>query len=262
MSGLIRGKNMNTDKLRQIYIDNITMESEPFIQLPKSIELSKLSKEQAIFLNQQRRQQKKFDFFLNTFDFLNDSQIRGDYFEFGCHRARTFRMALTAAAFYKIVNINFFAFDSFEGLPPRENSLIEQWKEGALSTSEDDFKRMVGELGLYRDSITTIKGFYDESLSKITKEKLNSAKACFINIDCDYYESAVSVFSFIEPYLQHGTVIYLDDVFAGFKKEAKGGVRAAFNEFKQKSSFDFIQHLSIGWWGQSFITSERTDNIS
>ena len=66
-----------------------------------------------------------------------------------------------------------------------------------------------------------------------------------INVDCDYYESAVSVFNFIEPFIQHGTVIYLDDVFAGFTENSNGGVYKAFQEFKIKSNFNHISHMKL-----------------
>jgi hypothetical protein len=69
------------------------------------------------------------------------------------------------------------------------------------------------------------------------------------------YNSAKDVFKFIENYIQHGTIIYLDDVFAGFKENSDGGVKKAFEEFKTSSRYKYTNHLNVGWWGQSFVAS-------
>jgi hypothetical protein len=98
------------------------------------------------------------------------------------------------------------------------------------------------------------EGFYNELLNKEFQTQLMqiSPSAAFINIDCDFYESAVDVFNFIEPFLQHGSIIYIDDFFGGFKLNSNGGVKQAFNEFRMASNFDFIEHMNCGWWGKSF----------
>ena len=43
--------------------------------------------------------------------FLSGNRINGDYFEFGCHRCRTFRMALTEARRHNLREMKFLAFD-------------------------------------------------------------------------------------------------------------------------------------------------------
>jgi hypothetical protein len=154
--------------------------------------------------------------------------------------------------------ISFHAFDSFEGMPKTENNVLYHWRPGALCTSLDQFKEITGEHGLYLEDIHTHKGFYEDSLNQELSLKLQEkgTRASFINIDCDLYESAVQVFKFIEPFLIHGTVIYLDDAFAGFKADSSGGVLEAWNRFSAKSKFRFLENSSIGWWGKSFIASE------
>jgi hypothetical protein len=74
-----------------------------------------------------------------------------------------------------------------------------------------------------------------------------------INVDCDLYESAVPVFNFIEPLLQEGTVIYIDDLFAGYKGSPNKGVALAFLEWQKESRWRIVRHLDIGWWGRSYI---------
>jgi len=74
-----------------------------------------------------------------------------------------------------------------------------------------------------------------------------------VNIDCDLYESAVPVFNFIEPLLQEGTVIYMDDMFAGYKGSPKKGVAKAFLEWQERSRWKIVRHMDISWWGRSYI---------
>lgn len=224
---------------------------EPWVKLEDGISLHDWSRSDEIAYNQEMRQEEKHRFFRFTFDFLTDNRIAGEYWEFGCHRARTFRMALTEARRHNLHSMRFVAFDSFEGLPePKGEQVIEIWKKGALSTSEQEFKDLVGEHGIYTANVETVRGFYSDSLSGFVP----AWKPALINVDCDLYESAQDVFTFIEPHLQEGTVIYLDDLFSGYKGQMKG-VRKAFAEYQKTSRWTFVEHMQIGWWGRSYITS-------
>ncbi|HUA56667.1 MAG TPA: hypothetical protein VMB81_31080, partial [Candidatus Sulfotelmatobacter sp.] len=89
---------------------------EPWVELADGSALAGWSKDDEIAWNQANRQTEKYRFFVNTFDFLTDNRVRGDYHEYGCHRCRTFRMALTEARRHNVEAMKFFAFDSFEGL--------------------------------------------------------------------------------------------------------------------------------------------------
>ena len=251
--------NEKSNKLIDYLLEIEGNENEPYVNIPNSTHVMDHSKSLEIKINQQRRQKEKFNFFLNTFDFLNDSQIEGDYYEFGVHKARTFRMALSCAKFYNIQKISFHAFDSFEGLPDIGKKIIKQWTPNSLTTSIDTFKKLVSSHGLYKNNFYCYKGFYKNVLTSELSDNIlkQHRKACLVNVDCDYYESAVSVFNFIEPFIQHGTVIYLDDVFSGFTENSNGGVYSAFQDFKRKSNFNYISHLNIGWWGKSFIASKK-----
>lgn len=229
---------------------------EPWVALADGCELAEWNRNDEIAYNQVNRQTEKALFFRRTFDFLTDNRVVGDYYEFGCHRCRTFRMALSEARRHNLVNMKFLAFDSFEGLPePTSDTSVEIWKRGALTTSEQDFMRMIREHGIYADNVRTIKGFYDASLTGLLqKEILDSGrKAMLVNVDCDLYESAAPVFRFIDPLLQEGTVIYIDDLFAGYKGSPHKGVARAFLEYQKNTRWKFVRHLDIGWWGRSYI---------
>lgn len=233
------------------------LDHEPWVRLADGDALSDWDHEDEVTYNQQNRQMEKVRFFIKSFDYLNDNRIIGGYHEFGCHRARTFRMALTEARRHNVERMKFFAYDSFEGLPSAtSHPAHEVWrKPGALSTSLDEFLGIINKHGLYTNRIVTTKGFYQDTLNKDLRKKWldEEDKIALVCIDCDLYESAVPVFDFIEPLLQEGAVVYIDDLFVGYRGSPAKGVARAFLEFQERSRFSFIRHLDVGWWGRSYI---------
>ena len=228
---------------------------EPYVKLLNGNDFDLLSDEDLIVINQNNRQSIKSNFYRLAFDFIKDSGIRGDYLEFGVHKARTFRMALSQARMQKLSEMNFWAFDSFEGLPQSNTHNHERWVKGALSTSEDNFLNIIKTFNIFVDKVKCVKGFYSEVLTKSFTEnfqQLNN-KAAFVAVACDLYQTAVPVFEFIEYVIQPGTVIYIDDFFVGHKGDTSKGVAKAFGEFAKNSRFQFIEFLSIGWWGKAYI---------
>ena len=86
---------------------------EPWVELPSNDALANWGRDEEIAYNQINRQTEKALFYRRTFDFLTDNRVIGDYYEFGCHRCRTFRMALTEARRHNLADAKFYAFDSF-----------------------------------------------------------------------------------------------------------------------------------------------------
>lgn len=240
------------------------VEGEPWVRLPNGKDLEFWGKENEISYNQSLRQMEKYRMFVRAYDFLTENMVKGDYYEFGCHRCRTFRMSLTEARRHNLSEMQFHAFDSFQGLPEVEtNPSVEIWEKGALATSEEDFMDMIREHGIYLENVKTIKGFYDESLTTELRNKYEttSRKAALINVDCDLYESAVPVFNFLEQQIQEGTLIYIDDLFCGYKGSPHDGVAQAFIEFQQRSEFKFLPHMEVGWWGRTYIAYKSDTDL-
>lgn len=238
--------------------------SEPWVEIADGAALADWSAEDEIRYNQQNRQREKLKFFRQVFDFLKENEIAGDYHEFGCHRARTFRMALTEARRKNLHGMAFWAFDSFAGLPaPETETSVGKWTQGALATSEQEFLRLIGEHGIYTDKVRTVKGLYGDSLTPTLKQQFASSgrKIALANIDCDLYESAIPVFDFIEPLLQAGSVLYIDDLFVGNRGNPGRGLAKAFVEYRQRSRWRFVRHLDIGWWGRSYIASDTESDL-
>ena len=214
-------------------------------------------KQDEIIYNQINRQNAKLNFFYQAFEFISENSIVGDYHEFGCHRCRTFRMALLESSRHFLENeMRFFAYDSFKGLPKVEtdHKFGSKWNEGSLFTSKEEFTKLITESGFKIDNIQLVEGFYNETLPLIDKEKLYfGQKASLINIDCDLYESAVPVFNHIESLIQEGTILYIDDYFTGYKGNPLKGVSLALNEWSEVSNWKLEKYRDVGYAGRSYV---------
>lgn len=233
---------------------------EPWVHLPNGRELADWTEQDLIAFNQRHRQMAKHAFYLSAFDLQKSNCIAGDYFEFGCHRARTFRMALTEARRRFMDDMHFLAFDSFAGLPECEEDVdVAAYFPGALCTSEEEFLCLVAEHGIYLDKVSIYKGFYNITLTpKLQSELLaQGRKATIVCVDCDLFSSAMDVFNFIGPFLQPGTILYLDDMFAGYQGSPLRGVNGAFLEFQKHAALKFITYMQVGTFGRAFIAYEN-----
>ena len=236
------------------------LDEEPWVVLPNKNDLESWGERELVRSNQRFRQGQKYLSFQNAFDLIYANKVDGDYLEFGCHRARTFRMALSEARRRNLNNMRFLAFDSFEGLPPSDGTHgVSTYEPRSLATSEEDFLSMISEHGIYVDRVDTFKGYYHALLTEDLSAKLQKkgTEAAMITIDCDLYESAVPVFNFTTPFLQEGTYLYIDDYFVGYRGNPRKGVPRAFHEFEASSEFGFHPHTTVGWWGKTFIVFRK-----
>ena len=108
---------------------------------------------------------------------------------------------------------------------------------------------------MFVDRVKAVPGFFSHSLTADLQKTFldGEAKVAFATIDCDLYSSAVPVFKFIEPLLQEGTLIYMDDYFVGYRGSPRKGVARALWEFSDYSGWKFQDFQTVGWWGKSFI---------
>jgi O-methyltransferase len=208
-----------------------------------------------------RERQREYIFFsIARFCSLN-SLTDGYYFEFGCHKARTMRLAWEHTG--TLFNWMYVGFDSFAGLP--EISEIDRqpiWKQGGLATSEMDFIAKMLGAGMPPERLRTVKGFYDQSLSPALAETLLPRKAAVIFVDCDLYRSTVPVLAFAKQFLQPGTIIVFDDWFC-FYGDPDRGERRAWGEFRQANrEFRFVDFIRTNE-AQAFVYlgESRADRV-
>ncbi|MBU4502515.1 MAG: TylF/MycF family methyltransferase, partial [Nanoarchaeota archaeon] len=150
-------------------------------------------------------------------DFAASSKLEGDYLEFGIYEGNTFVPAFHLAQKRNLKSMNFYAFDSFKGLPKIKGVDAEgfcHFDEGAHACDINKFKKIISKKRIDLKKVKIVPGWYSEVLNEETKRKIPLKKASIIFIDCDLYESTVLVLDFITEYIQDGTIIIFDDWFS------------------------------------------------
>ena len=85
----------------------------------------------------------KFTHILEAVNYIRIAELPSNYFEFGCHSARTFSAAANAFRYLKMDQYELFAFDSFEGLPGTIKDEDGYFQGGTFSTNIADFLYLV-----------------------------------------------------------------------------------------------------------------------
>lgn len=190
--------------------------------------------------------------FLSIARFLHINRpVSGYYFEFGCNEANTVRMAWSN--FQYLFDFHYVGFDSFEGLPEIEEIDKQPiWAKGKLAFAEEEFIRRATAHGIPRNRLSTVKGFYDVSLTPQLKQRMQPTKAAVIYIDCDLYASTVPVLAWTKDFLQIGTVIVFDDWFCFHGDPRRGEQRAWFEFLQQNPQLRFAPFVQTNE-AQAFI---------
>jgi len=168
----------------------------------------------------------------------------GDYYEFGLFRGYAFLKAFEHSKNLGLDAINFYGFDSFEGLPPAEgiDEADGRFFEGQFACSIENVKNNLKSNGMDMDRVALVKGFYEDSLTPELKEAHPFKPASVVLLDCDFYSSTVEALAWIDSYLQDGTVLLFDDWFS-YGESEELGQQKAMSEFLDKHPNYSIEHL-------------------
>ena len=228
------------------------IDKEPYfnLQIPK-----KINKNITVKYNQVLRQKYKFDFYNKAFDYIYNNHHQGDYFEFGIHRARTFNMALIISN-VKMININFYAFDSFKGLPDFKSNIKENknYISGSLKTSEKEFDKLIKK-NLFGRKVQKIKGFYKDSLDKNLIKKFHKRRvgSSFVCVDCDLKKSIIQSLNFSFKFMNNGCVLYVDDFFNLASGDPKNMLEKKIKEIAKRNNKLLVDWHLIGSFGKSYL---------
>ena len=199
----------------------------------------------------------RHEFLYSAFYLMNTNKISGDYAEFGCFGCMTFSLAYKEAL-RQGLDMRFWAFDSFEGLPaPKEKKdLHPSFPKGAMSMSIDEFIIKCEQNNIPRDIYEIIPGFYDQSLKEENDLSLPT-DISIAYIDCDLYSSTMDVLKFLYPRLKHGMIIAFDDYFMYTSKEISGNRNAMLEVFTDALPFKLLPYMQFSHVGQSFIVEDK-----
>lgn len=218
----------------------------------------------------------------NIADFVFGEAVEGDYLEFGVFRGEQFvagYQALETAerewsseernllAYSKKERaktdapkqrgpFRYFAFDSFDGLPELKGVDKEsaRFSKGRYDCSEKEFLSNLSAAGVNTARVTTVSGWYNESLNDATKKRLELKAAAVVLIDCDLYESTKDVLNFITDIVVDGTVVIFDDWYS-FKAHPNRGEQRATREWLEKNPKLHLTEFPGGVGQKTFIVN-------
>lgn len=191
-------------------------------------------------------------------DYLVGAEVPGDYLEFGVYRGTTFSYAYRKLSRFK--DMNFLAFDSFEGLPKPQgvdalNGYSSSFYEYQFSCSREDFIANLKRNGVNMKKVRIVQGWFDETLKPEKAKAYGVDKIAAAWIDVDLYESTVPVLEFITSHLCVGSVILFDD-WRTFRNLPDYGEQRACQEWLSENPQITLRELfSFGWHGIAFTVS-------
>ena len=141
--------------------------------------------------------------------------IDGALAEVGVYRGATAKLILEATNYEK----EFFGFDTFEGLPPTDETFDPYWKEGDLADARfEDVKSFLGSGG-----IRLIKGFFPDTASGLPHD----TRFSLVHVDADIFRTTLDACIFFYPRMASTGLMVFDDY--GFL--SCPGVKKAIDEY-------------------------------
>ncbi len=193
-------------------------------------------------------------------EYVARSGLSGHYLEFGTFWGRSFFPAYFR--FRHWLQGNFYAFDSFQGLPkPQELETITtggDFREHTYNFGYNSFLALADLLALEPERLKVVPGFYSETLigqdAKQYGLEPKSVSVCVI--DCDLYKSTAQVLEFVTPLLETGSLIYFDDWRLCRASREVGERAAALHWLKEHPNFELVEVYRDHWQHQWFIFND------
>lgn len=152
----------------------------------------------------------------------------GDYLEFGVSRGTSMLGAYQTVTAAGLEGTRFVGFDSFEGMP--KEAAEEGWDEGSFASTIDATRRYLKSNGANIEDIVLVKGWFTDTLTRETRDRLGLRKASIIMIDCDIYSASRDALDFCAPLIDDKAVVIFDD-WAVRENVGEIGQKEAFAEF-------------------------------
>ena len=191
-------------------------------------------------------------------DYVVENGIFGDIHVYGCNRGEFLNAAVERAQVSFVpANLKFFGFapPTVSTVPPgrgkREHctfDLVVPAERLALLEANQNVK-------VLSEPYTASLG--PDSRRHFLNEENKVALACVRATDLN---EARLVLDFVEPLLLEGSVVVIEDLFAGYRRTPAKDVGRAFLEHcSTKSRYRFVPFLTVGWWGRSYVACLPTE---
>lgn len=142
------------------------------------------------------------------------NKLDGDIAEIGVYKGGTAKL-LSLACPNKTVHL----FDTFQGMPPKDDPSIDVHKEGDFNdTSLDIVQSALSDC----DNTRFYQGMFPETIDNTVSEKFS-----LVHSDVDLYQCNVDVLEYFYPKMVKGGIIVFDD----YEWEGCPGIKKSLEEF-------------------------------
>lgn len=152
----------------------------------------------------------------------------GAYLEFGVYSGATMTVFDRVREAAGLDDMRLVGFDSFEGMPAHAGS------EGAGFSRPGMFKATAAQAranlesgGVDLSRVELVPGWFEDTLTPATRERLGLQRAAVIMLDCDLGSAATLALDFAAPLIGERVVVVLDDWVHG----GPTGEQQAWREF-------------------------------
>jgi len=154
---------------------------------------------------------------------------------------------------YSTFRHEFYAFDSFTGLPDNDEGNV-IFGSRTFACSLEEFDKLNREQGIIQgNGATYFEGYFDETSRRDVDAIKELQPAAIVNLDCDLYVSAVDALAIIKPKLLQGTILLADD-WNTFSADRNAGERKAVAEFLiENPNIKFEPWFQYFYAGQAFL---------
>ena len=156
----------------------------------------------------------------------------GAYLEFGVYNGTSLLCMYRELDALGLNQVRLFGFDSFQGLPPE--AAVEddgRWEPGRCHSPLEFTTAVLQSEGVDWNRVSLVPGWFSETLTPETRQKLGLTKASIIMIDCDLYSSSKQALEFCAPLIEDDALILFDEFHPRGLVGKYAGERRAFDEF-------------------------------
>lgn len=172
-----------------------------------------------------------------------------DFLEFGLYRGFSFWYAQAAVEDMNVLDMRYFGFDSFRGLPEIAGlDVNSDFSKGDFKCGRNLVEKYLNQYGVDWKKTFLVEGFYSDSLNENTKKQHQFRKCSVCVVDCDLYEAARDVLNFVGPMLNDKSFLIFDDWNCN-NADMEQGERKAFADFLVKNPN--IKAVSYGQFGHN-----------
>jgi hypothetical protein len=183
----------------------------------------------------------------------------GDYLEFGVYAGTSMRCMLQATRTTGAQHVRLFGFDSFVGLPAAAAEDDDgYWMPGMFRSDVERVRGMLARAGMSADRGELVEGWFDDTLTAETRERLGIRKASVLMLDADLYTSTKRALEFCLPVIGEEAILFFDDWWPELVEKDMGEKRA-LDEFLSEHPEFTAEELDMSYKPESkvFLLARR-----